>query len=760
MSTGQTERLNELLQQGIAVARAGNAEQARSILREALKIDVRNETAWLWLSSVAENNKERLFCLRQVLAINPQNEHAIKAMQKFSSAGAAPGESSSQPPVPRQQAGVPVVDPRRLPQIAPQLDEILGRHLTLPSADLPFTWGKKRGGRVGDAAAARFRASMFGIGAVIVAAVIGVASTIVSNLGGPVFAVAAVTETFTPTITATWTTTPGIEPTASLTPAVTAAPSATPNFAAGVPYPTATRPYPEIESNVTILAEAQGLFAIGRYEEALPKFESERKGLELRKGDPDGTYYRIVYYMAVAEVRLGRPGRALALLRDNQSDESPFYHAALAEAFYAQDELDRALTAARDALRLERRMIPAAIIAVRVHTRRGDFALAESELADALNQEGRSALLYVERANVRLSAGQLPGALSDAQLALYIDPTNREGFIARTRVLLAEAARQTSPEAREQGYGGAVLAAQDFLFYWPGDTTAWRLLGEAREGEGKTTAALDAYAQAVIADQTSAAAREVFVARGKLYLNERRYAEARADFEQATSIRETADVQRLTLDAMLGAGATNEALQLIGTLLRAAPGDSDLLLRKLDLLVRARLNDDVGAESFAADIGSVTDGWIAGLDAPGQAIARTYRGIVAFDANDRGGALTELNAALLAGESVAARYFRAQIYFESDRPDLALLDYNWLMYWDQVNGFVKIAAVRELAGAAQALIPTITATSSPTDTPTRTPTSTMTATASPTRTLVPTRTPRPSRTPVPTRTPRPTATPR
>lgn len=75
------EQAIQVLQQGIAAARAGQQPQARQLLQEAVKRDPRNEVAWLWLSSVAKDNTERAFCLRQLLAINPNNENAIKGTQ-------------------------------------------------------------------------------------------------------------------------------------------------------------------------------------------------------------------------------------------------------------------------------------------------------------------------------------------------------------------------------------------------------------------------------------------------------------------------------------------------------------------------------------------------------------------------------------------------------------------------------------------------------------------------------------------------------
>lgn len=754
------DRLNELLQQGIAAARGGDKESARSILQEVIKLDMRNETAWLWLSSVAENNKERLFCLRQVLQINPQNEHAIKAMQKFSS-GASSGDTSAAPPKP--SGSVPYLDPKRFNALGTQLDEILSRVQAPPSASLPFDWVKKTRGRIGDAAATRLRAVGLLVAAVVLVAVIGLGALIVSNIGGPVKVVADVTETPTPTITLTPTRTPGTEPTASNTPRVKVDPSNTPSIPGGtIGQMTATAPYPLINSN-SVQREAQGLYAIGKYQQVIPTLDEERRRNETEKNSPSSSYYQLVYYLAMSYVEDGSPGKALALLQNNQKADSAFYHAALAATYYAQENYDDALTEANAALRLDPKLVQSSIIAARVYLNRAEYSRAEDEVAAGLRQEPRNAALFIERAKIRLASGKVDTALNDALLALYIDPTNREGFIVRGNALLASATAQADPTERVQSYGTAVIAAQEFLFYYPGDTTAWLLYGQAREGEGNLTAALDAYAQAVVVDKESPAAREVLLARGKLLLDERRYAEAVEDFQQANRIRETDETRRLLLKAALDSGDYTAALEQVNRLLQDTPDNTDLLVEKLDLLIRARAasaGSDVDRQNFAEEVSRVDDAFINGLNPQNQAVAHLYRGIAMYDTKQLDVGLIELNRSLALTDSGTARYFRALINDTQNRPEQALLDYHWLLYWSNFTKYPFIDDVRERAGQVVEALPTHTPTHTLTSTPSLTPTNTPSLTPTPSRTQTPSRTPVPSRTPIPSRTPVPSRTPR
>ncbi|MER3544255.1 MAG: hypothetical protein C4311_06510 [Chloroflexota bacterium] len=91
------------LQQAIAALKAGRRKQARAILAHLLRQDPHNEEAWLWLSGAVEQDSERLLCLRQVLAINPNNERARRGVELLLSKGVtlpplAPATPPSAPP--------------------------------------------------------------------------------------------------------------------------------------------------------------------------------------------------------------------------------------------------------------------------------------------------------------------------------------------------------------------------------------------------------------------------------------------------------------------------------------------------------------------------------------------------------------------------------------------------------------------------------------------------------------------------------------
>jgi hypothetical protein len=82
------------LREGISAAKAGRKEEARQLLEAVLDADERNEQAWLWMSSVVDSDEERLICLENVLAINPNHEIARKGLAALGTVPEAPPDVS------------------------------------------------------------------------------------------------------------------------------------------------------------------------------------------------------------------------------------------------------------------------------------------------------------------------------------------------------------------------------------------------------------------------------------------------------------------------------------------------------------------------------------------------------------------------------------------------------------------------------------------------------------------------------------------
>jgi hypothetical protein len=75
--------MSDLLQQGAAALKAGDKAGARRLFGRAIRENRQDARAWLRLSDAVENNRERLICLHKVLAIDPGNKTARRAIDKL-----------------------------------------------------------------------------------------------------------------------------------------------------------------------------------------------------------------------------------------------------------------------------------------------------------------------------------------------------------------------------------------------------------------------------------------------------------------------------------------------------------------------------------------------------------------------------------------------------------------------------------------------------------------------------------------------------
>lgn len=74
---------DNLLKEGIAAVKAGQRARARALLQRVLRQCPNDATTWLWLSGAVETDDERRECLENALAIDPNNPHALKGLQKL-----------------------------------------------------------------------------------------------------------------------------------------------------------------------------------------------------------------------------------------------------------------------------------------------------------------------------------------------------------------------------------------------------------------------------------------------------------------------------------------------------------------------------------------------------------------------------------------------------------------------------------------------------------------------------------------------------
>lgn len=97
----------ELLRAGMEAARQRNREEASRLLSQAVKANPNLEDGSLWLGLCRTDPKERAYCFRRTLAINPNNPEAKRRLSQLNGTAPASGpvrSSNTSPATPRSKA--------------------------------------------------------------------------------------------------------------------------------------------------------------------------------------------------------------------------------------------------------------------------------------------------------------------------------------------------------------------------------------------------------------------------------------------------------------------------------------------------------------------------------------------------------------------------------------------------------------------------------------------------------------------------------
>ncbi|MBZ0275953.1 MAG: tetratricopeptide repeat protein, partial [Anaerolineae bacterium] len=670
----------------------------------------------VWLMSVARDQRERLICLHRLLEVNPQNEMGLQSLQSLgltreqlaqqaTGKPAAPDKPASGQikPMPAPQPapaappppppGVPVPDPQRLADAQTQVDAIVREYLAPISGYKGVSWVHKTRKRAGERDATLLNIYIAGGIAVAVVALFVVGFVVVMNnpeLRGVIF---APTFTYTYTLappTMTPTSTPGITPTPSPLPLLTYTPS--PTVPSGLPngaltaQPQATPLYPPAERAVQ---QAISIWQSGGLETALPLLEVEVTQVSI-SFNPNPYYYR-----ALALAESGNSDAALQLLSEGESRLQNAPNAkfkALLDTGVAQINLQLAEAALKSKNNAEARLYLNNVRDRAQAAVEGDPRLAQAHLALArfyqLSDDDERAIsvldeglavpelasdvnLLVERGAAYFRLREYDQAIYQAFLALYVEPTNEAAHLLRVRAALAE----NQP-------GLAVNYVEGYLLSYPGSVTGFTLRGDAFLMEGKTDLALANYNQALAGGTDSPAAVDALTARGRIYLQTGRFADARDDLTTVFNRTDDLQIQALRMEAAYRAGsyatAERDADALLG---EGVLPDSEIQLLKARIIIDRATGSDTAAAQEALDL----------LNAGGtrlasdlQPVANEYRAKALYILENYADALKAVDAALGAGETGGRHYLRGLILEGLTQPDNAIREYEWVALWGQV----------------------------------------------------------------------------
>lgn len=704
-----SDQAKELRKQGIAAAKAGQVDQARQLLQQSLRIEPQNEASWLWLVSLAKDQREKMFYLNRLLEINPNNDMGLQALRSLGmTREQLTSQVSSLPSRPDNRAtiaasaqtpGIPIPDAQRVSQLQDEVDAMLREYLASRETAPTIQWTQKTSGRAGERDIWGLRAVIAGSVAVGLVVLFLAGYGIIWNtpaLRGIVF-VPTPTLTSTPRPpTATPTSTPGDTPTPSPTPKLTLTPSATvppqlPNGNVAPPLPTKVFP-PAFAKGV------QGAIVLldhGRYDEALPTLKAEITSVA-NSFDPAPYYYAALTligqknYNDAKQIMLDAKQR---LTGTSDADTKAIVNGALAYTYYllAKQAIDDGKSGDSGALLAQAEEAASTAIessprfdlsylaqagSARL-TKSYDKAIKALDTGLAVPELNADVKLLVEKGEIYFEQKQYDKADYQAFLALYIDPSTESAHKLRIKSAVAQ-----------DKAGLAVLYSQAYLYYYPGSVDGYINLAQARMAEGKSDLALQAFSQALTGGDNA----DVLLARADLYLSKDQYKLAQADLTKAFDLTKDDKVRAKRMEAAYSAGDTSTAQEdadaLLGT--NAVP-DAQIKLIQARILIDKAKPTDKKAYQDASDL--LTDA-VGDVPTELRPIAFEYQAKAAYGLGQYDVALKAIEGALAQQETGTRHYIHGLVLEAQGKKDVAIREYDWVMRWSTIYDYPFIKDVQ------------------------------------------------------------------
>ncbi len=456
----------------------GDRQRARDLLTRLLRRDQSNPQYWLWMSAVVETRKERIYCLKEALKRDPNNQAARRGLTLL---GVLPPDPA-------------LIVPPRLQRRQWQVK------IEKPAVERPPISYK--------------RLALYGLAAAAVIAIF-LLVLFAPQLLRPREISQRPTISFRPVVAETSLPTAGLP---TLTPTLLLP---TPPWEGLQATYTPTAAYVRTPHAV-IEAYAIGLraFERGDWARAAQYFQ---QAVEADPTAPD-----LYYWLGEAERRNGQIGAALnaynQAIRASPNFAPAFLgraRAGLAGSSPKPEEIRKDL---QTALNLDPNLAEAYLELAQLELSEERYQAALQNLDRAAELLPDSPLVYEYRARVLLAQGDAEAALADAERANQLDLTLLPAYLT-----LGEA-RQANGLYRESVEPLEIYER----FAQPPEPRVYALLGKAYLESGDEEKALQVFDQALRLDRLNF---EVVMARGRLYFDRGDAQAALSDFNRALTIR-------------------------------------------------------------------------------------------------------------------------------------------------------------------------------------------------------------------------------
>ena len=465
-----------MFQEALAAINQGERSRARDLFTRLLKIDSNNFQYWLWMSTVVDSIRERTYCLKEVIRLDPKNQTARRGLIMI---GAMPRDES-------------LVIPFRLQKRHWDVPKIAGTEEAKPLTR--SSW---------------FLIAGVGVGVILLAGLLFAGifglhlfnTKNLSSITGPFTVVQ-----LTPLISAF-----------SPTPAETG-PSPLWMSLKETYTPTAiyvNTPHPRTE------AYRAGLHAVDRQDWA-SAYNLFQQVATLEPQSPD-----LFYYMGEALRNQKKYDQAIGSYNQALQVDPGFAPAylglALAKIAKSPGNLSAAQDELKQAIDKDPNLFDAYVELASLAIDQNDSTSASQYLNQAAQIVPGSPLIYYYQAQAELMAGNSDQALSDAQKSNQLDLT----FLDSYR-LVGEISQSTGQAS------SAISALKTYLAYVPDDPQALAWLGASYAADGQNDLALKTFDQAL---NLNANQFDVYLQRGSIYLQQKNGDLAVKDLQKAVSLK-------------------------------------------------------------------------------------------------------------------------------------------------------------------------------------------------------------------------------
>lgn len=447
---------DKMLDEAIAAVEAGEIARAKDLLTRLLRTDQYNPAYWLWMSATVDTVKERTYCLKQTLQLDPQNQAAKRGLILL---GELPPDDSLAIPLSLQTRKWQV----ELLEKGPQISARSWRTIALIGGAALLFVALIAGAITGVVALTRRQAQVAARPTFVVFAT-------PTNTVAPT----SVRPQLSPTVTPPW----GGRPTATPTPILLVTP----------------------HTRLEAYSIAMRAFQRGEWERAISNFQqvatSEPAAADMHYMIGEAYRYQDDYEAALSAYNAGI---------EANPDYAPCYLGrARLRLSRSPDELTLPRTDLEKALELDPDLGEAylELALIDVQQDKVDQALQNLDYASQLMSE--TPLLHLTRAQVYLAEEEYEQALEDVEIALQLDPSIVSAYLVKGEIL------------REMGRADeAFEAIQVYVNYGSPTAREWMWLAQAYLEIDRLDEALAAANKSLALDRTNFRA---YLARADIYM--------------------------------------------------------------------------------------------------------------------------------------------------------------------------------------------------------------------------------------------------